>query len=156
MNLEIERKFLLKKLPSVEFTGKKDINQCYVWSEEKQDYDRYRQVIDGKFFKYYHTFKKHLRPGVQEEYEEEIDAKTYHHFFLEKSDRFIQKQRNLYKKDDLIWEIDVFLSMSLIVAEIELPKENYDLKIPEEIEKEIIIEVTDFPQFINSNLALKI
>ncbi len=158
MNLEIEKKFLLRRLPKLEFTGEKRITQCYVWSEEKQDYDRYRQSLDltSGTVKYFHTFKKRLKAGVQEEYEEEVSADLFKYHFYEKNcDLYIQKYRNLYKKGDLTWEIDQFLGMSLIIAELELPTEDYKFKIPKKIDKEIILEVTDFTQFYNSNLALK-
>ncbi len=158
-NLEIERKFLLKQLPDVEFENSKKIIQCYVWSKKKNGYDRYRESIDVKTMKakYFHTFKNRLKAGVQEEYEEEITEKKFYKYFNDENhDLYIEKDRHIYTKKGLTWEIDVFQDMSLIIAEIELPEENYDLKIPKKINKEVIMEVTEFPQFYNSNLAFKV
>jgi len=51
-----------------------------------------------------------------------------------------------------IWEIDVFHGENegLIVAEVEIPSEDYDLTLPEWIRE----EVTDDVRYYNSNLAI--
>lgn len=156
MQLEIERKFLLRRVPTLEYSDCKLIVQCYAWCEDKKDYDRYRESIseDGSA-KYFHTFKKRIKSGVQEEYEEEIEKEVFYSYF-DRCDKFIKKRRRIYVKKDLIWEIDDFIDLSLVVAEIELPKEGHEFKIPKKIKKEVIMEVTEFPQFYNSNLAIKV
>ena len=41
----------------------------------------------------------------------------------------------------------------LIIAEIELPNEHYDIEIPEWLSEVIHLEVTGMHQFSNSNLS---
>jgi adenylate cyclase len=50
----------------------------------------------------------------------------------------LQKTRHCIKRDDgLKWEIDVFKNSDLILAEIELPSENYSFSLPDWIVKDV-------------------
>lgn len=44
----------------------------------------------------------------------------------------------------------------LIIAEIEIPEQDYEVVIPDYIKKRVIIEVTGIKQFSNKNLSNKI
>jgi len=72
--------------------------------------------------------------------------------------RFISKKRHIYKDDrGMTWEVDVFSSgVHIIVAEVELPKKNFKLKIPKFIDDVMLLEVTELKQFSNRNLSNKI
>lgn len=63
----------------------------------------------------------------------------------------IEKTRYILPLDNLKWEIDVFHGANdgLIIAEIELPTEDYPFNKPKWIEK----EVSDDPRYYNSSLA---
>lgn len=63
----------------------------------------------------------------------------------------IEKFRYTCKIDDLTWEIDEFLgdNTGLVIAEVELPEENYPIILPDWIGK----EVTGDTQYYNSNLV---
>lgn len=63
----------------------------------------------------------------------------------------IEKTRYILPLDNLKWEIDVFHGANdgLIIAEIELPTEDYSFNKPNWIEK----EVSDDPRYYNSSLA---
>jgi CYTH domain-containing protein len=55
------------------------------------------------------------------------------------------------------WEVDLFKDRChLIIAEIEIPTEDYDLKIPEFINKKLLMEVTGLKQFTNRSLSIKL
>jgi len=70
-------------------------------------------------------------------------------------DRSIYKTRHILKhtSDKLYWEIDEFRDYDLIIAEIEIPTEDYELVIPEVLKPYILMEITKMGQFSNSNLA---
>lgn len=63
----------------------------------------------------------------------------------------ISKTRYLVPLDDYIWEIDEFhgRNQGLVVAEIELPREDASYRLPIFVGS----EVTGQPQYYNSNLA---
>jgi CYTH domain-containing protein len=62
----------------------------------------------------------------------------------------ISKTRHIYKYEGNKWEIDEFHGEleGLILAEIEIPSEDYQFKIPAFVGK----DVTDDPRYYNSHL----
>jgi CYTH domain-containing protein len=147
--LEFERKFLLLKQPVLKADVVYRVEQHYFGD------DRIRRTsTKGEQDAFYHTVKKHLRPGVNSENEKKISRSEYYSM-LEKSKSFIIKQRHCYFIGDLKWEVDVFEDMNLVVAEIEYPKEDQKIKIPKFIEDVMIMEVTRFREFSNKNISKK-
>jgi len=67
----------------------------------------------------------------------------------------IRKIRHIKEEGNLKWEIDFFQTCELVIAEIEIPTEDYDLKIPEYIKDNLIMEITGMKEFSNYNLADK-
>ena len=67
----------------------------------------------------------------------------------------IGKVRHIYT-EDVKYEIDVFLNISLIMMEAEVRSLEQELFIPERIMPEIITEVTGIPGFDNYNLSYTI
>lgn len=68
----------------------------------------------------------------------------------------IEKDRYWFKtmtedEEDPIWEVDIFrgVNQGLVIAEIELPSEDYKIELPDFIGK----EVTNDPRYHNSYLA---
>lgn len=63
----------------------------------------------------------------------------------------ISKWRYILKQENLTWEIDEFLdeNQGLIIAEIELPDDNYPVSLPSWIDK----EVSHDQRYYNSNLV---
>lgn len=147
--LEFERKFLLLKQPVLKADVVYRVEQHYFGDERIR-----RKSQKGEPDIFYHTIKKHLRPGVNSENEKKINRDEYYSL-LEKSKSFIIKNRHCYFIGDLQWEIDVFEDISLVVAEVEYPKEDYKLKIPKFIEDVTIMEVTKFREFSNKNISKK-
>jgi CYTH domain-containing protein len=147
--LEFERKFLLLKQPVLKADVVYRVEQHYFGD------DRIRRTsTEGENDVFYHTIKKNLRPGVNSENEKKISRSDYYNL-LEKSKSFIIKHRHCYFIGDLKWEVDVFEDISLVVAEVEYPKEDYKIKIPKFIEDVMIMEVTNFREFSNKSISKK-
>lgn len=151
--LEIERKYLLKKLPGGRF--KKTLNIIQLYTKDA----RLRQITDLQTCKkkWVLTKKKKIGAGIYEEDERNISYETYLKM-SEEAETFIMKTRYIFKYDGsrLKWEIDLYKSINMVTAEIELPKVDTKFKIPPAIQKEIIMDVTEFPQFTNKALSEKI
>lgn len=163
MFIEIERKFLLKSIPNQEPIETIDINQWYrktskgVWERARSCYS------DKKGFYFVHTVKKSISKTSNIEEEKILTAYEFNKFVdkckKSKEARYISKQRIVYShiEDNLKWEVDVFNNgHHLIVAEIEIPTEDYDLSIPEFIGEKLLLEVTGLKQFSNKNLSNKV
>lgn len=149
-HLEIERRFLLKRAPSLSFDSLTHITQFYI--EEDGQNVRYRGEAHGAERKFYRTIKTDVSDLTRVEDEEETTQEE----FTKKaqgSDRIITKVRSVHKDGDLNWEIDQFRFLDLIIAEVELPSEDYELNIPQEIQDVTILEITGMKEFNNSSLA---
>ena len=146
--LEIERRFLLKRMPVLGYEGMLDISQCYVIEDGVNV--RYRGQRSAYGTKYIRTVKKDIEGSlVREEIEEEVTQEE----FLKKvqeSNKLVSKKRHFFKNKHLY---DNFTFIHLIIAEIEMPSKDYDLEIPEYIQKELVMEITNIPEFNNSQLA---
>lgn len=155
---EIERRFLLKMAPkSIGFDENLDIQQHYLSEKDDPIVERIR-MSKNRFtdepISYYHTTKERLSDMSVREIEKEITFEEFIDYAV-KTKRKISKSRHIKKTDDnLKWEIDLFGGYTLAIAEIEIPTEDYDLKIPEWLEPYIIMEITGMHQFSNSNLAI--
>ena len=51
------------------------------------------------------------------------------------------------------WEIDRFTGRRLVLAEVELPGEDAVIDVPAWLERRIVRDVTDEPEYLNVNLA---
>ena len=148
MNIEIERKFLIKELPSV-FEETINIKQYYL-SNNKNMVQRLR--IFNKETAII-SFKEKTSKMSKYEFEYNIPLEDAHKMTSIANVPFIDKKRHIIHIDSLKWEIDEFLGKNkgLIIAEVELKTENQLINIPNWIDK----EVTDDQKYYNYNLALK-
>jgi CYTH domain-containing protein len=160
--IEIERKFLLKAMPDVLPTEVVKIDQFYFKNKEGV-WERVRQwnsSLYGK--KWVHTIKTKISDFSNEEIEKDITKLEYEDFKKEcrqnkSNSRYIKKERWIYPDGDLYWEVDIFKDKChIIIAEIEIPSEDYDLDIPEFISKKTLLEVTGLKQFSNRSLSVKL
>lgn len=157
INLEIERRFLLKNIPN--FAGKKwtyfEIYQFYVNDNGKRV--RYRESIQQNCKPiYYSTQKKLISKGTYEEKEREVSEKIFRKKFKDSKNKTeISKLRYVYQYKGLKFEIDSFDKMRLVVMEIELKDINQTIHFPDFIFKEIILEVTELKELGNFNLSRK-
>jgi len=160
--IEIERKFLLKAMPDILPSEIIKIDQFYfknkegIWERVRQ----YDSNVNGK--KWIHTIKYRINDMSNEEVEKEISKKEFDKFktkcYTNKLNaRHIRKERWVYPDGDLEWVVDLFKdNYHLIIAEIEIPSEDYELNIPEFINKKSLLEVTGLKQFSNRSLSIKL
>jgi CYTH domain-containing protein len=160
--IEIERKFLLKGIPDRNPDEIIKINQWYLKNEEGV-WERVRSWdsnLNGK--KWIQTIKTRISDMSNIEDEKEVTEEEFFAFkrkcHSKKSQgRFINKERKIYIEGDLKWEVDIFKSgCQLVIAEIEIPTEDYELSIPDFIDKKSLMEVTGLKQFSNRSLANKV
>lgn len=150
--IEIERKWLLKRLPDLTPIEVMTITQYY------KDGYRYRmQQSFSKEAKYYKIRKVKDAPGINRELDiEEIDMiEFYRNRTGAMSERHeIVKQRHVYQLNDgLKAEVDVFSNLTLIMMEVELKDIEQELILPDAIHQVILMEVTGNEKFDNFNLA---
>lgn len=150
--LEIERRFLLKRLPRmINPHFSKNIVQYYTVKDGEPI--RVRHEVDQDVF--YITKKKNTtNPIVKEETEWNIEKEEFNTLSaLATSD--IKKKRYEIEYSGELWEIDDFDPEygKLIIAEIEMPTADYDLTIPEEIREVLIMEVSGIKEFSNVSLS---
>lgn len=149
MNLEIERKFLVKNEGFKELAfEKKYIKQGFLNSDKERTV-RVR-IIEEKAFL---TVKgKSNKAGtVRFEWEKEIPVKDAENLMFLTEKTAIEKYRYYIKSENHIFEVDEFLSENkgLIVTEIELKKEDEPFLKPDWLGKEVTGEI----KYYNSSLS---
>ncbi len=149
MAIEIEKKFLIKRIPIEQITHSENINQGYIVSDEKKVI-RVREKGDDYFI----TIKGNKIGISRFEFEYKIpksDALELFKNFCEIG--LIKKTRHYVEYHGHIWEIDEFHADNegLIVAEIELKSENEEFDIPNWVSR----EVTSDPKYYNMNLTIE-
>ena len=135
MTLEIERRFLIKNDNWKEFiTNKIFIEQGYL-SKNLDDWI-IRIRFTGEDFKI--ALKKHIESFTNFEFEYSIPQKDGETIMSNLSNT-IKKERFFVEFEKKSWIIDCFKENNypLEIAEIELSKEEEDLKLPSFISKEI-------------------
>lgn len=160
MNKEIERKYLVK---NASFIGQHDehwkIRQGFIMIESGRCLRIREDDVGDRGVKYTLCLKISHSAVVRDEYEYIIPAEDGK-LLLESCENVIEKERyrvmtNPISRDDsgraLFWDIDIFHGKNegLIVAEMELPDENYPFEKPDWVGE----EVTDDPRYLNTNLS---
>ena len=159
--IEIERKFLLKSIPDGKPSETIKIKQWYL----KVDgiWERARSMesnISG--IKWVHTIKTRISDSSNIEEERDLSKDEFDDFVKrckgsKQNAKYITKQRRIYPDGDRKWEVDVFSQKChIIVAEVEIPSEDYELEIPEFIQKKNLLEVTGMKQFSNRSLSNRV
>lgn len=156
---EIERKYILKRLPEELLSKKKhtilEITQYYFFIDGV--WQRFRLATNratGKM-KYIHTIKQSLGIGVNDEKERSINEKLFKELYAQHKNNFrvIKKTRHVIKYKNLKFEIDYFNDLTLVMLEVELTKLNQHIEFPPLLLEEIIMEVTGYKQFSNLSLS---
>lgn len=162
MKLEIERKFIVKSLPSINPDDIFSIEQYYFKNQEGI-WERARTYHSDKSGdSYIHTIKKSVTKGVNMEDEHNLTKKQFEKFKQKclspgTESRHISKERWIYNHNGLKWEVDKFNSgYHLIIAEIEIPTKNFEIEFPKFMKDIILLEVTGLKQFSNRSLSLKL
>ena len=130
-SLEIERKFLLKRLPEMPAATELRIEQGYIPGERVVE--RLRLVETNGQRAYLRTIK--LGAGlVRTELEEETSAEVFQKMWPLTKGRRLTKRRHRVPEGELTWEIDEFTDRELVLAEIELPSAETKVELPEWLE----------------------
>ena len=149
--LEIERKFLLKRLPEkMPDATAVQIEQGYLPGERLVE--RLRAVENGKQRTYFRTVK--VGSGlVRTELEEQTTTEIFKAMWPLTKGKRLTKKRHRVPQGDVAWEIDEFTDRDLVLAEIEMPSAETEVTIPDWLEPWIEREVTGEVAYLNSTLA---
>ena len=149
MNLEIERKFLVKNDSFKEIAFKKKYIKQGFLNSDKERTVRVRIIEDKAFL----TIKgKSNNTGtIRFEWEKEIPVIEAEQLMLLTEKTVIEKYRYYIKSKKHTFEVDEFLdeNSDLIVAEVELTDENESFSKPVWLGKEVTGEV----KYYNSSLS---
>lgn len=146
LGIEIERKFLIGKMPGEKPIRTHTIRQGYI-AREGNNSVRVREK-DGQFIL---SIKTNHQSGGRNELEYNISKEEGEVLFSSLSHNAIIKTREVYEIKNLIWEVDIFegANKGLIIAEVELDDANQAIDFPDWIGP----EVTELSKFYNANIA---
>jgi len=152
VNIEIERKYLLRALPRFPHaTSVIEIDQGYIPGRKLVERLRRERHGDGSV-KFYRTVK--VGSGVQRtEIEDETDEKTFSHLWELTKGKRLTKRRYLVPNHEDVWEVDEFTDRQLVLAELELDSADQRIDIPHWLRDVMVREVTDERQYTNHSLA---
>ncbi|HWB18919.1 MAG TPA: hypothetical protein VG711_01350 [Phycisphaerales bacterium] len=159
VHLEIERKYLLSGVPSIPQGAEVlRIEQGYMGGDSAGMSirpGRLRRIThrDGRV-QHIHTIKQ--GDGlVRVEQEREISKEEFETWWPSTLGRRLTKVRHRVPSGDVVWEIDVFEKLGVVLAEVELADANEQVDIPRWVADCLVREVTDEPAFRNSELACR-
>jgi CHAD domain-containing protein/CYTH domain-containing protein len=148
---EIERKFLLTGLPSLDKAGGPiEIEQGYLPGERV--IERLRRIRSGGRVELVRTVKE--GSGLTRlEVEEAVMPDVFERLWPLTDGRRLRKRRYRIAEGTLTWEIDEFLDRDLVLAEVELPGQQTEIRIPEWLQPHLDREVTEDTAYSNVHLA---
>lgn len=149
MNIEIERKFLVKDFDIKNAVNSIKIKQGYISSGDGK-------VVRVRTYneKAYLTVKYRKSKISRGEFEYEIPYSDALDLIENAcSGEVLEKTRYIYPFCEKIWEIDVFEGKNegIIIAEIELEREDEEFVLPPFVEKDVTFD----KRYSNHNLAKK-
>ena len=147
MNIEIERKFTVNKIPK-KITNSFVIEQFYMLIDK--DFVQRLRIFDDK--KAIISLKQNCSGLKRYEFEYEIPLVDAQKIISIGNFLSIKKIRHELIIDNIKWEVDQFLEKNkgLVIAEVELQNEDQKLNLPKWIEK----DVTNQNKYYNYNLAI--
>ena len=151
--LEIERKFLLDGMPALpERAEPHRMEQGYL----PDDPGRLRRAVgpDGRT-----VFTLTIKTGaglVRREDERTISEQEFTNLWPRTAGRRLAKTRYRVDEDGLVWEIDRYDDLDLVLAEVELPSADTRITVPEWLRPHLVREVTDEPEYQNYEIALRL
>ena len=149
-DIEIERKFLLRRMPRLRNVESVEISQGYL--PGAKIHERVRRVKGAKVTQYFRTIK--AGSGlVRQESEEEIDADLFKQLWRLTQGRRIRKRRYFVPAGSLVWTIDRFRDRPLFLAEVELDTPEQEAELPAWLRELVVSDVTDDPNYTNHALA---
>ncbi len=151
--LEIERKYLLQSMPQLPATARRYHMEQGYFADEPGRLRRTRGP-DGTVT-YTHTVKKGVGL-VREEIEREITRAAFEQDWPRTSGRRLTKTRSKVPEDNLVWEIDDYDGLDLVLAEVELPTPDTKVTVPDWLAPHVIREVTGEPAYQNYEIAISL
>ncbi|MFY9840166.1 MAG: CYTH domain-containing protein [Xanthobacteraceae bacterium] len=149
MGFEIERKFVLRDNSWRNYVMRHvKIRQAYLDSDANVSI-RVRVIGDNTSATL--TLKTRWSKLSRREFEYDIPTADAEELISLRQGNIIEKVRHIIPAGDLIWEIDVFSgeNLGLVIAEIELPSQDYQIELPSWIGA----EVTGQDRYYNGTLA---
>jgi CHAD domain-containing protein/CYTH domain-containing protein len=151
MGTEIERKFLLTRLPrEMPESVSSRIEQGYL--PGRRLVERLRSEGRNGRTRYFRTVKWG-QGMVRGELEEETSRELFDALWPLTVGKRLTKTRHYVRDGTLTWEIDDFPDRALVVAELELPAASAVVTFPPWLAPYVDREVTGEPAFVNVNLA---
>jgi adenylate cyclase len=150
---EIERRYLLSALPALPAESERtEIEQGWLPAVADGTRERLRRLSAPSGVRYYSTIKRGT--GLRRsENEREIGADDFAARWPRTAGCRIRKERYRVAAGALLWEIDRFLDLPLVMAEIELPSEDASFEMPQWLARCIVREVTLDGRYTNRALA---
>ncbi len=155
--VEIEHKFLLDGTPDIpEGIEKLRLEQGYLPKDFGGSGGRIRRTIhpDGSV-----SCTRTIKTGhglVRTEWEERISEAQFQDLWPATEGARIRKTRYQFREGPVVWAVDCFDDLNLVLAEAELPDVATPCPPPPWLAQHIIAEVTDDPQYQNVVLAMQI
>lgn len=150
-DVEIERKYLLRALPSLEGDGRAlDVEQGWLPGEPSPERLRRQRGPDGT--RYFRTVKRG-RGVARTEIEEPTTRAVFELLWPLTAGCRIHKRRHVVRAGGHVWEIDDFLDRDLVLAEVELRDPSEHPEPPAWLAPHVVREVTDDPAYTNLALA---
>jgi CHAD domain-containing protein/CYTH domain-containing protein len=149
---EVERKFLLRRLPPVAEAGRVlEIEQGYLPGTRL--IERVRRVRSERGVELVRTLK--TGGGLARlEIEEPVTPELFGRLWPLTEGRRVHKRRYRMPDGGLTWEIDRFLDRDLVLAEVELGRESREVTFPAWLAPHVDREVTDDEAYSNLHLAV--
>ena len=152
-HVEIERKYLLSGFPALPAGSERtEIEQGWLPATSEGTRERLRRLSAPSGVRFYSTVKRGT--GMRRiELERELSAAEFSARWPGTAGCRIRKERHRVAAGALTWEIDRFLDLPLVVAEIELPSEDARVEIPAWLARFVVRDVTLDGRYTNRALA---
>jgi CYTH domain-containing protein len=151
--LEIERKFLLNRLPAMpDRAVAYRMEQGYL----PDDPGRLRRTVGPDGSQACTLTVKTGHGLVRREDEQTISEQEFSKRWPDTAGRRLSKTRYRIDEGGVVWEIDRYHDLDLVLAEVELPSAEATITVPDWLRPHVVREVTDEPQYQNYELALRL
>ena len=159
-SLEIERVFLLNRLPDLPASALKyRLMQGYFPDPTEADGEnptegriRKTEKSDGSII-YTHTIKRGLGL-IRQETERKISEQEFDKLWPGTEGRRLSKTRYFVKEGENLWAVDDFDDIDVVMAEIELAEPDTPITLPVWLKACLIREVTEEPAYRSYFLAI--
>lgn len=153
VNVEIERRFILRNLPPMARKHGTVLNIGQFYRESDEGVIRYRVTgISGQPDRYEKIIKLPVSKGINTEQTLPVTKESFQQE-VNGSMRYIAKKRFVVLEGAYKFEFDVFEDIKLVILEVELDNLEEDIDFPDWIKREIIAEITGMKEFSNYNMA---